>query len=274
MKKGELQKWAASALGAAVVVLGAPAAQAGACSLTSSLGGTCNFNGAIFTNPANSVNVGTGLINPFLSIQNDPVEEGFNTDASPLPLDTKRPAFTNALLVNQVGVVKLGGTDYLEFLLDINEPNNAKSLIKLQELRIYTGDASAATAADLTGLTLRYDMDLGDVTNQINLDANFFPGSGIGVDLYTYVPLAPFAGLGAKNLVLYAKFGDADRTNPLTSNGGFEEYYTDDTHLLPCATATPNCGGGGNETPEPGMLWLLGIAFTAMGFTAKHRQKQ
>jgi hypothetical protein len=271
MKIGWVIHWATAALGTVVLSLSATSAQAAACSLTSALNSTCTFNGAIFTNPANAVNVGTGLINPFLSIQKDPVEEGFNTDASPLPLDTKRPAFTNALLVNEVGVVNIAGTNYLEFLLDINEPNNATSFIKLQEFRLYTGDASAATATDLTGLTLQYDMDMGDVANEIHLDANFFPGSGIGVDLYTYVPLAPFLGLGSKNLILYAKFGDANRRNPLTSDGGFEEYYTDDSHLLPCATATPDCGGGGNETPEPGILWLLGIALLGMGFTVSRR---
>ena len=192
MKIGWKKKWAAATLGVATMAFGASQAQAAACDLTASLGGSCTINGAIFTNPNNAVHVGTGLINPFLSIQNDPVEEGFNTDAASLPLDTKRPTFTNALLVNEVGVVNIGGINYLEFLIDINEPNNASSFIKLQEFRIYTGDASAATATNLTGLNLVYDMDAGDVTNQVNVDANFFPGSGIGVDLYAYVPLAPF----------------------------------------------------------------------------------
>ncbi len=275
MKIGWIGKWIVPAFATAALSLGASTAQAGACSLSGSLGSTCTFNGAIFTNPNNSVNVGTGLINSFLSIQANNVEEGFNTDGSPLPLDTKRPTFTNALLVDQVGVVNIAGTDYLEFLLDINEPNNSFSLIKLQELRVYTGDAFAATATTLAGLTLQYDMDLGDATNQVNLDANFFPGSGIGVDLYTYVPLAPFLGLGSKNLVLYAKFGDADKKNPLTSDGGFEEYFTDDAHLQPCATsADPDCGGGGNEIPEPNIIVLLGIALGGMGLSISRRRKQ
>ena len=270
MKNRSIINAAQAALGIVVLALSASAAQAGVCSLTGSLGSTCTINGAIFTNPANSVNVGTGLINPFLSIQKDPIEAGFNTDASPLPLDTKKPTFTNALLVNQVGVVTIAGIDYLEFLLDINEPNDSKSFIKLQEFRIYTGDASAAFATNLSGLNLKYDMG---ATNQVNLDANFFPGSGIGVDMYTYVPLAPFLGLGAKNLVLYAKFGDADKTNPLTSNGGFEEYYTNDKNIRPCATATPDCGGGGSEIPEPGTLALLAIALSGMGLTFARRRK-
>lgn len=275
MKIGWIGKWLVAALAIPVLSLSASTAQAGACSLSGSLGSTCTLNGAIFTNPNNALNVGTGLINSFLTIQANNVEEGFNTDGSPLPLDTKRPMFTNALLVDQVGVVNIAGTDYLEFLLDINEPNNSASLIKLQEFRIYTGDAFAATATTLAGLTLQYDMDLGDATNQVNLDANFFPGSGIGVDLYTYVPLAPFLGLGSKNLVLYAKFGDADKKNPLTSDGGFEEYFTDDAHLQPCATsADPDCGEGGNEIPEPNIIVLLGIALGGMGLSISRRRKQ
>jgi len=74
--------------------------------------------------------VGTGVINPFLSIQAAGAEDGFNTDASPLPWDDTRPTFTNALPLNVVpifleAVPDHGNGPWRELILDANEANSA-----------------------------------------------------------------------------------------------------------------------------------------------------
>jgi hypothetical protein len=68
--------------------------------LSNPAGGSINVNDAIWNFPV-PFNVGTGQINPFLSVQAAPNEQGFNTDGT-LPFDAKRPNFTNALPLNHV----------------------------------------------------------------------------------------------------------------------------------------------------------------------------
>lgn len=250
-------------------------AQAALCDLTTATNLSCSINGALFENTVNTDVVGTGVIDPFLSIQEKDLEEGFNTDAATLPLNTKRPTFTNALLVNQVGVVNKGGTDYLEFLLDTNEPNDVKKrLIKLVELRIYTGPAAAATATNLLGLTLIYDMDQGDPTNQVNLNDNFNNGSGKGTDLYIYVPKLAFASHETDNLVMYAKFGDTDPKDPLTADSGFEEFYVNRAHVPPppCKPTDPACNP--TDLPEPSVLTLMGATLLLAGTLGTRRLRR
>lgn len=70
------------------------------------------------------INVGTGVIDPFLSIQNNPSEEGFNTDTSSLPLNDTRPSFTDALPLNNVPIIFEAGGHWREFILDANESNS------------------------------------------------------------------------------------------------------------------------------------------------------
>ncbi len=84
-----------------------------------------DINGGLW-NRAQNFKVGTGLLNPFLTIQNDGSEEGFNTDAATLPLDDKRQEFTNALPLNHIPVInkKGGGGAYREIIFDANEANS------------------------------------------------------------------------------------------------------------------------------------------------------
>ncbi len=116
--------------------------------------GTSNtINGAIWQYPV-PFNVGTGQINPFLSVQNDGTEECFNTDAD-LPLNCKRPNFTNKLALNTVPVIKVGGVYYRELILDANESNSlpdGQFSIDLFDLYL-CNDANAPTYSTTTQFT-------------------------------------------------------------------------------------------------------------------------
>ena len=86
-------------------------------------GTTAQVNGATW-NFAVPFGVGTGQLNPFLSVQAAPTEEGFNTDASPFPLNETRSNFTNPLPLNHVPTIKVGNGFFREFILDANEANS------------------------------------------------------------------------------------------------------------------------------------------------------
>ena len=101
---------------------------------------------ALFTNPTNLSNIGSGTINPFLGTQvggSGGVEFGVATDipnVNILPLDDKRDnnnTFTNTFQLNQLGFVTIGNTDYFSFFLGINEPNgNGQNILSIDTLRI------------------------------------------------------------------------------------------------------------------------------------------
>ena len=66
-------------------------------------------------------------------------EQGYNTDARPLQFDeNKSPQFTRSLTLGEVPVVNVGGVEYREFLLDINQKSSA-SLLSLDEVRVFLG---------------------------------------------------------------------------------------------------------------------------------------
>ncbi|HEX6576378.1 MAG TPA: hypothetical protein VF042_15525 [Gemmatimonadaceae bacterium] len=71
-----------------------------------------------------TLKVGTGVIDPFLSVQADSVESGFNTDASPLPLDDTRSNFTDKLPLNNVPIFIEDNVLWREFIFEANEANS------------------------------------------------------------------------------------------------------------------------------------------------------
>ena len=174
--------------------------------------GTAQFD---FTQPQPT---GTGVIQPFLRVQNDPNEQGYNTSGG-TPFDDKAGPWTHDLTFADLmtTAVTISGQNYFKLLLDINEPGGANSTISLDQLQFYTSASGSATTTNISSLgTLRYSFGAGD---QVLLDAARNHGSGSG-DMYAYIPVSAFAGTASTDFVyMYCAFGNTD-----PSQGGFEEW--------------------------------------------------
>jgi len=181
-------------------------------------GDSGTINGAIFqfTQPQPT---GTGIIQPFLRVQADPTEQGYNTSGG-TPFDDKAGPWTHNLTFADLmtTAVTINGQNYFKLLLDINEPNGAKSTITLDSLQFYTSAIGSQTTTNVSSLgTLRYSFSAGD---QVNMDAARNHGSGSG-DMYAFIPVSAFAGTAATDFVyMYCHFGNAD----FQTSGGFEEW--------------------------------------------------
>ncbi|HUR03023.1 MAG TPA: PEP-CTERM sorting domain-containing protein [Nonomuraea sp.] len=200
-------------------------------------------NSAFFQQVPNQT-TGTGVIEPFLRLQANGTEQGFNTSVNNV-LDNKDGIWTHPLLVSDVPVVNLGGTNYFKVLLDINQ-TGANPLLSLDQLKIYrqaTGNIST-----LGGLTNEiYNLDgAGDTFIRLNYDLN--PGSGAG-DMFAYIPVK---GTG-DYFYLYSQFGTLNG-----SNDGFEEWAK---------------VGVSPPIPEPETYALMMAGLGVMGFVARRRKK-
>ncbi|HEV2803387.1 MAG TPA: hypothetical protein VGW57_00520 [Chthoniobacterales bacterium] len=195
----------------------ASVAQATVVDLGSSGSGT--INGAIFeTN--NDHPTGTGVYNPFLTLQANGTEQGYNSSTG--NFDTKRePQWNHEIRFSDLQTTTINGIAYFGFSVDINEPNGAKSSISLEGLSIYTSSTlQSSTSTNGSGNfngslgTLRYDLGANSVLYN---DQN--TGSG-GGDINIYIPVSNFAGTNANDYVyMYQRWGNADAM----TQGGFEE---------------------------------------------------
>ena len=214
------------AVGAAVLGPGA-GARGAVIDLTTNETGSAN--GALFQR-ADFRPAGTGFINSFVRIQtNDGVEQGYNTSGRPAPFDDNNAVpFTRNITFGQVPTVSFNGTDYKEFILDINQ-NNAHPLLSLDMIKVFTSTTGSQTTTNVSSLgTLRYDLDAGG-DNEVLLDASRTSGSGQG-DMFLMVPVSAFGSTASSDFVyLYSLFG---QNNP--NNGGFEEWaIRESTALVP-----------------------------------------
>jgi hypothetical protein len=167
---------------------------------------------------------GTGVIDPFLRVQNDPNEQGYNTSGG-TPFDEKAGPWTHNIQFSdlQSTLVTVNGANYYQLLLDVNEPGGSKSLISLDNLQFYTSNVGSQTTTDLSQLgTLRWSLD-GLDDSYVLLDASRNSGSGSG-DMYAYIPADAFNGVSNSDYIyMYCRFGLQAAADG-TTEGGFEEW--------------------------------------------------
>jgi hypothetical protein len=196
-------------------------------------GAQVTANSAILTQTAS---VSSDQFQTFVALQNSGTEEGYNTDARPFDLDqTGDLTVTHALLLADIPIVNIGGVDYRQFYLDVNElsaspqVSSTKPQVLLDELRIYLAETPDLTGYNshtqtLSGLGAAWDLDGGGNVS-VKLDASLNP-TGVG-DAFVYIPSAFFGS--STYVYLYSKFG-----GKVKSDGGQESWG-----ILPV-----NAGGG------------------------------
>lgn len=214
------------------------------------IGSSGFINGAEFIQ--GTINpTGTGVYKPFLRLQHNGAEQGFNTSASSV-LDNKAGIWTRDLLAATIPTITVDGKKYREIRLDINENNNRTGrYLSLDSLEIYLEDEGGiSTKAGLTNL--KYSMDaLQD--HYVKLDYTLASGSGWD-DMSVFLPEEIFAGARSSSyFYLYSRFGGA-----YSSDAGFEEWAADP----PVAASVP----------EPDALALFGLGIAAL-LLAKRKRK-
>jgi hypothetical protein len=252
--------WGA-ALGVAALLAGlglAAPARAALIDLTT-VDSSGTINGAIFQQ-ISPQSTGTGVIDPFVRLQRNVTEQGYNTDARPVQFDEKTdPNFTRSLLLSDVPIVNINGVNYRQFLLDINESNGQnREVLSLDQMQIFLGPAGDLNDYPNLG-TKVYDLDAGsDSVIKLNYDLNHGSGSG---DMFAYVPDSLFTGPNPF-VYLYSHFGDQWGSDG-TSDAGFEEWSVLEANNPPV-----------NEIPGPATLLFAGLACAlgAAGYVGRNRR--
>jgi len=172
-----------------------------------------------YTRPA-----GSGVIQPFLTLQANGTEQGYNTSVTNV-YDTKRdPQFNHEIRLSDLNTQTINGTQYYSFLIDVNEPNGgAKADISLDALKIYTSSTLQGSVSNIDSLgTKVFDLDLPTDTTIKYTDAN--SGSGQG-DIAFFVPTSAFLGASPTDYIyMYQHWGSyysADFSG--ATDGGYEE---------------------------------------------------
>lgn len=247
-----------------------------------SSGSVNTFFGTAYFTTDNTQPTGTGVFEPFLSIQRNGVEQGYNSSDKNAPFDVKRiPVWNHEFTVAEMKAnarVFIGNEVYYRFLIDINEPNalNAtddKPLISLDSLKMFTSPTAGQTTSNVESLGVkRFDLDLNPLgiladTHVLYDDRNH--GSGQS-DIAFLIPGAAFATAADSDIVyMFQKFGEnmsADQKFANTTEGGFEETKFGGSSGSPPPPPPP--------IPEPSTVLFAGMLLTAVGFECVRRPRR
>lgn len=230
---------------------------------------------------------GTGVFDPFLTLDANgktstglrTIESAYNADGhNQLYLDGIRPSWNTTLRFGDLARVQVGLSNYFAFILDANEPGAAKSVISIDNIRIYTSatDNTANVQNDLTKLnnlgTLRWALNdplrIGNTTNfnivdWIKLDAsqeNINKGSNGGsgnADMIVYIPEAAFGNALSTDFVWFYNLNGVHYSvdSNLAAQAGFEEWSA--------VVRAPNS----TRVPDGGItILLLGLGLLGIGY--------
>jgi hypothetical protein len=207
---------------------------------------------------------GTGVFDPFLTIQNNGVEQGYNSSSSSAPFDVKRiPQWNHEFTVAEMkanAAVTIDGTAYYRFLIDINEPDSGtKPLISLDSLKMFTTPTAGQTTTNVESLGVkRFDMDIDPggmlVDNWVLYDDRNH-GSGES-DIAFLVPATAFASAADSDYVyMYQKFGEHEAADAeATTQGGYEETRFGGASSIPPPEVIPEPS---LAVPLVGMLMMV-----------------
>ena len=261
------------------------------------------INGAIFQTGTNTSNVGTGVFQPFVRIQQNGdgncsapcIESGFNTDGT-ARFETKDAGASNwdhSLLLSNIGTDTVGGVKYRIFALDINEANNSTDrFLSLDKLQVYMGgsgnldtfsetapDGSCGSSCGLQNAKLIWDMDgtPGSATDRtVGLDYSLNNGSGKGIDLTVRLRDDLFDPANGQYVYLYSSFGATGKIKNNNWSAEGSPPNTSPVGLLPDGNYGQSAGFEEWSTkvgraPEPMTLGLLLVGLTALGFSQRKR---
>lgn len=192
---------------------------------------------------------GTGVIDSFAEIGgNTDVVEGYNTTVNGTLDNGSSDNFNHELLLSDIPIVNIGGINYREFLLDVNQTGSSP-LLSLDELQVFTSDTPNQSTETFSGdiiqladATLIYNIDAIE-DSYILLNYSLNSGSG-GGDMLFYLPDSLFS-TGDQYVYLYSLFGENN-----ANNDGFEEWAVQE--------------GGTDVIPEPMTLSLVGVGLAGL----------